>query len=693
MNQLGKTDGRGASARFVIFVAVTLSLSMGFLEVTLSILSQPLPGGLSSFPSVSPLLVATFCVFFFGYVLFWFLVGLPLKHFLRLETVPLAVSLAFFGASIATLTSISDPIRFPFSLDALSKLLLLFFFSLVASVGIYFSTQAVSNIPKGGNLAILFGVGTPFVLAETLVFVWLHKYALGAFFSLPSLLINFGFVLVLLLTAVLLYRTSPTISATRVLAVFLFLEFVSPLAGMVSWRAGADTRERFEQREHPIKHVVLIVVDTLRPDFITAYNPQGEPTPHIDQLAQEGILFQKAVSPSPWTLPSIASLMTGLSPKVHLTTRPGFRLPDAFPTLAEYMHDAGYVTVAFGSNPNLRTDSNLNQGFLEYQFFPEPSMGKSLGARVLERLFPDQFRRRISTSRLTELANSWLESNHEKDSFLWLHYFDPHHPYAPPPDFLPDEQPPSAIGVSFDITDEVHFGAFVPSIAERKWIKRLYGSEIRYVDQNIGRLLDTLRQLGIYEESLIILTSDHGEEFWEHEGMGHGHSLYDEQLQVPLIMKLPRSTERKRISTRVSMAGIMPTILELCGIDYDRKTLSVGSLVPLWGMKPESFLERPLISTGLARNEDRESVVFGGVKYIRTVLTHREELYDLIVDPGEHNSLAHSSVEKVEQARKILREQGKAAATLRQHYGLAGEEKRELDEETKELLKTLGYVQ
>ncbi len=240
---------------------------------------------------------------------------------------------------------------------------------------------------------------------------------------------------------------------------------------------------------------------------------------------------------------------------------------------------------------------------------------------------------------------------------------------------------------------DIRGGYLVPSPAEREWIRTLYDAEVRYVDDNLGQLFDVLKNLGIYHGSLIILTSDHGEEFWEHGGFEHGHSLYDELIRVPLIVKLPQSTSKQEITSAVTTASIMPTILDLCQIEYRGDFLSFPSLVPLWESNPGSYQEAPIVSTGLRYYENRESILFDGLKYIRFLMTNREELYDLANDPGEQNSVATALPGEVVRARKLLNEHNNRVKELRDLLGLPAEQQIELDQETIRRLKALGYIQ
>ena len=466
----------------------------------------------------------------------------------------------------------------------------------------------------------------------------------------------------------------PTIRFIRILiiaAALLIIVLLSPFLLTIATNISHNLWTK--KIDDQIHHVILVTVDTLRPDVLSCYNPLGVPTPHIDQLSQDSILFSKAISAGPWTLPSLSSLMTGLSPFVHRTTKSSSKLPDRFKTLAEYITEAGYYTTGIGFNYYLIPSINLSQGFVEYDFFQGP--------------------RERPTSDITKLATKWLKANRKKDFFLWVHYYDPHVPYSPPDNFQPEGEPPPRIGRSFAKHYEIRNKKLIPSPTEKQWIKKLYEGEVRYVDENVGEILDTLKRLNIYDESLIVFTSDHGEEFWEHNGYEHGHALYNEVLQVPLIIKLPRSASKRRIDTWVSTERITPTILDILGIEYDRNYLSGGSLAPLWKANQTDLNGTPIISKGTLYFQEQESVIFGDMKYIHFLGTGREELYDLASDPREKVSISPSSPGAIQEARNLLTEHKETARKLVNHYGTLELEQVHFDKETTEKLKSLGYIQ
>ncbi|MCA9573630.1 MAG: sulfatase-like hydrolase/transferase, partial [Myxococcales bacterium] len=174
---------------------------------------------------------------------------------------------------------------------------------------------------------------------------------------------------------------------------------------------------------------------------------------------------------------------------------------------------------------------------------------------------------------------AWLDAGGDAPSFLWLHYFDVHQPYTPAPRFRPAGEPPPGVGWRFDRFREVRSGHFVPDEAQRDWIARLYLAEVRQLDAELGRLLDALRARGRYDDALIVLVSDHGEELWDHGGFEHGHTVHDELLRVPLFVKLPGARHAGVVRGPVSIEAVAPTVLALCGQDAAGAWLSSAPLV------------------------------------------------------------------------------------------------------------------
>ena len=666
-----------------------LGLTLGALDMVRSFSSHP--PGLASFPAVLDPVAVTVGAILLTYLFSWILLVSILRHFFNTELLPVSIALAvFIGSLFAGSYLLEIPLlRVPFP-DRIVYVMIAI--GLVS--GSYFTAITSAKAPAIVAWAARIIFTLPLWLFLTMLCAWAQTYRPEWFpgfrptASVAALILSFCVIFFLC------SRISNSWSLGRIVIAFTLLVVLSPLfvrlPGLLS-RSVLDRRGG--GRDHAIPRVLLITVDTLRADALSVFGETDVLTPQIDRLARDGILFTRVLSSAPWTLPSIASIMTGLSPEVHRVTRPESRLPDAVTTLSERLRDFGYLTAAIGSNVFLTPDHNLAQGFDAYGFFPRPSMGYSFGIEVLRKLFPERYRRNITTRELTKLAVDWLESLQDDDFFLWIHYLDPHIPYEPPDPFLPERASSTSIGNRFSAIDAIRSGRLSPSPEEQERIRDLYHGEVRYVDDNIGILIDSLKSLGLYEGTLIIFTSDHGEEFWEHGGFEHGHALFDEILRVPLVIKLPFPAMTGRISRPVSTQRIMPTILDLCRIEGEDEDLLDESLSSLWAEKAPGVGNPPLFSTGLLYGEDRESVVFDELKFIRRLGSGEGELYDLIRDPFETTSIGDISPTAVREAIRLLDGHHRKSRVIGEQLRIVEEERIKLDRETVQWLKTLGYIQ
>ncbi|MCP4404196.1 MAG: sulfatase [bacterium] len=572
----------------------------------------------------------------------------------------------------------------------------------LASAGVYAFAAIIRHSPHRQTFVFL-GLLLPILLAELVFFLWGIQYRSEWTFFVHPLWGKIIYAFFTLLTILILSRPPIRPWLPQLIGGLLLCLVISSGIKLLSTPRPRSLTAKLQGASHPIKHVILIIDDSLRADVLSCYNPQTRQTPFIDRLAQDGILFRQAFSAAPWTLPSVSSILTGLAPSVHQVTERTSRLADSLRTLAEYMHDEGYATAAIVNNGFLAPKHNISQGFMEYNFFPKilPWKDASFVLNVIAEqvlpLFPKQFPLTASPAFLTESALTWLEAHYTRNFFLWIHYFDPHQPYNPSPSNLSDREPPSSLGYKVDKFREIRGGYFVPSLEERSWIKTLYQAELQNVDRNIGRLIETLKRLGIYDESLIIFSSDHGEEFWEHDGYEHGHSLYNEVLWVPLLIKLPQSISaeirKNDVEFAISTQDITPTILDLCGIAYEQDTLSGTSLAPLWQPGFQAAHTEPVISSGILYYEKRESVIFDRMKYIRSLVTSRQELYDLKQDPGERHSVITRFPGKILKARDILERHHNTSRELSEYHHITEQESVNIDKNTMQQLKSLGYIQ
>jgi len=302
----------------------------------------------------------------------------------------------------------------------------------------------------------------------------------------------------------------------------------------------------------PRANVVLVGIDTLRADHLGCYGYTRPTSPRIDALASESVVFTTAVASAPWTLPSFASILTGLLPSHHRAgegTLPYVSALDAsHDTLGVVLQRAGYQTASFVSNVWVGKDVGLDRGFDVHAFDPAPSA-------------------------TVERAITWLSARTADPFFLFVHVFDPYAPYTPPPQHARLFTAPEYDGPFRTAFPTVWENGVPVMTVDRKWsaadraqIVSLYDGEIHYADSLVGRLLDKLRALGMIERTIVIIVSDHGEEFFDHGRLGHSHTLYDELLLVPLVIRFPSASHHGRITRQVRSMDIFPTVLDAVGL-------------------------------------------------------------------------------------------------------------------------------
>jgi arylsulfatase A-like enzyme len=469
-------------------------------------------------------------------------------------------------------------------------------------------------------------------------------------------------------------------------------------------------------------NVLLISIDTLRADRLNAYGYDAhEVSPHIDALAEDGILFENHITASPWTTPAHMSLLTSLNPSAHGVTasfrelRNGVlgdveypRLAADQTTLAEELAAANYVTGAFTAGGTLDPSIGFNQGFDSY----DTSMLK-LADKNMAQLF------------------RWVQKRSDQRWFMFWHTFEVHAPYvrtrflegklsAPAIKKLNtglaevlngiENQSPISPGVGWRHAQTVRLlksnGAYTPEVCEL-----LYLGGIAWVDQWIGRLVAKLRQQGLYNNTLIVLTSDHGEEFNDHHANTfydrHGHSLYEELVHVPLIVKLP---QQARAGTRVSavtrLIDVMPTILDVAGVTPTSKRMQGESLRPLWE-GPRLAPERVAFIEALAGNAEAKAMRSATRKYVVSVPAsvaskhgrayvptppETEMLFDMERDPKELRNLLAPKPKptpaNAKEARAMLSDLRRVLAER-----VGAPEEGVIDAETIEQLKALGYIE
>ncbi|MBD3385659.1 sulfatase-like hydrolase/transferase [candidate division KSB1 bacterium] len=668
----------------VVFVSAALTgASVGFLDLIFTMTTyRPVP--FSSFWTLFPPLLSMALVGSIFYLIAVFFSRAVLAGWLRDRNSAFAFSFSLFVIFFFFLLHASGLTQNVLSRLFSFRFLAVLFVSVLMAF-ICFLAVAQKQIFERDWMSVLMAL--TLFLANLFLYVWVIT------FISTSVWLNIPLFLVFIAVVVIEIRASFTHDFFVLYPSLLFLFFI--LFSAIDYSQSADfSRVGGGETVNPgPKYIILLTVDTLRPDFISAYGKRDNYTPNMDQLASDGILFENVYSASPWTLSSFASIMTGMPPSVHMTKTASSRLPDTLSTLAELLQQKGYKTAGIGRNQFLTEFYNLSQGFDEYYFYPKAGFGESLGMKLLHKLFGYRTID-VNSFELTDMTMRWLRGDDLDPFFLWIHYFDPHMPYTPPQKFLPRAQPPKGLGFQFNDFAGVRRGYFYPDQHQAAWIAELYAAEVRYVDECLGSVVDLLKKLKIYDESLLIFSSDHGEEFWEHGRFEHGHSIYNEQIRVPLIIKPPVSdpVQTSHVRTTVSLMSLFPTILDYAGIERHPVGTEIESLRPLLSGAGSDKPCNPLFSEALLYYEDQESVILDRYKCIHYLQRDIYELYDLESDPGEMHSLADTSPELLQLARQQFQSFHQRCDSVKAEYGIEKGENLMLDKSAIESLRSLGYI-
>ena len=413
----------------------------------------------------------------------------------------------------------------------------------------------------------------------------------------------------------------------------------------------------------PPANVVLIVVDTLRADRLGAWGHPHPTSPRIDALASEGIRFSQATSQAPWTTPSVAALMTSQYPASLGITSERSALPDEATTLAEVLRASGRATGAVVSHTFCSSDWRFDQGF---DAFDEANIAGHHAA---------------SSAGVTDAGLAFLDEHQGEPFFLWLHYFDPHFAYLlhPDHDVAPTQDYDGTVVSGMPIPDLNRLRRAGMDPADLAEIERFYDSEIAWTDHQIGRILDRLADLGIRDDTMVILTADHGEEFLDHGLLGHGKTLYQELVHVPLIIDCPWWRPGV-VEQPVANVDVFPTVLAC--LDQPIPEGLVGQAL---GPDPPNHL----VFSQTAKKRKLAMVREGDL----TVIAHlkgerpRFEMYDLAEDPGQRRDLARQGGRDLERlARRVLELQAASESLLAPPVQV------EVDPSLQEQLEQLGYV-
>jgi arylsulfatase A-like enzyme len=371
----------------------------------------------------------------------------------------------------------------------------------------------------------------------------------------------------------------------------------------------------------PARNLILVSIDTLRADKLGAYGYERASSPALDTLAREGVLVETAVSPSPWTLPAHVSMLTGLYPSRHGVNSVVLGLPEEVATLAERLSQQGFRTAGIVNSRYLDRRYGLQRGFDEYAYVRE----------AVDRVEP---------SEVADRALAWLDADRAERFFLFLHFYDVHSDYR---SLEPYEREflRSYNGWIDGTTRQLLLfrrGPFPLQAPDRRSLEDRYVAGVRQMDDGLARLLDRLEERGLHENTLLVVSSDHGEELLEHGGVLHSRTQFDEVLRVPLVLRGPGVPAGVRVAGPASLVDLVPTVLSLLGVaaapDLDGLDLSA-----LWARGASGALpDRAVFGEADRTNREHDmtrSVRRGGYKLILEPSTGLTALFNLEADPRE----------------------------------------------------------
>ena len=438
-------------------------------------------------------------------------------------------------------------------------------------------------------------------------------------------------------------------------------------------------------------NIIFVSIDSLRQDHLGCYGYPHPTSPTIDRLAAGGVRFETAVATTSWTLPSHAAMFTGLFDSTHGLVDNGLRLKDQHNTLAEALREVGYRTAGFFGGPYLHPVFGLGQGFDTYQSCMtqlEDSLSDE-GVRAQSQAPVGASHADVTGPRTEREVARWLDEQEaqgdsDRPFFLFLHLWDVHYDYIAPEEYVlmfdPDYEG-DLDGVRFMQNPRIVQGM---DKRDKQHLLALYDAEIRFTDDVLGRILDDLEQRGELEDTLVVITADHGEEFFDHGRKGHQHTLYDEVIRVPLVFSWPGRLDAAVVTEQVRTIDLMPTLLSIAGLTRQPK------------MQGRSLL--PLLTGGTLEPADALSELLVDGRRFRALRTLEWKwidpgqglpaAFDLTDDPKERKPIVAEESVRVGKVR--LRNLARTCLEFRQEMG--GVEEIELDEDMLQALTDLGYM-
>jgi arylsulfatase A-like enzyme len=460
---------------------------------------------------------------------------------------------------------------------------------------------------------------------------------------------------------------------------------------------------------------IVILIDTLRADHLGTYGYARPTSPNIDRLAQGSTVFDRAVAQAAWTKPSVTSLLTGSFVHRHGVVESRDALGPELPTLAEQMRAHGFHTAAFTSNPWITPEFHFDRGFDDFE--SGRAMGVQLtnlyrmlmrGDRVLRRVgvrvgltdwaFSSSAERNLGNSerdeRLTDAFLEWLDGHRGERFFAYLHLIGPHDPYDPPARFVEPFRDPAHADAPRPTKPPARVQSIFESAAplgstDLDALRAQYDGAIAFSDMLVGRVVERLQKLGLLDRILLVLVSDHGEEFYEHRNWRHGNQLYDEVVHVPMIVRFPGRVSPERSADPAMLVDVFPTVLGLLGLPNDLPTLDGRNVFgsaresarPVysehWRFEGGEYVSRAVSRAGMKLTETED----------KTLGKEGAELYDLHADPSEQTNLLPAAAAQQDVAGEL-----KGLLTrFEPEKPFAVAPAVEVDRSTQERLRALGY--
>jgi arylsulfatase A-like enzyme len=577
--------------------------------------------------------------------------------------------------------------------DALANFILIFCIGAVVTASLAVYTELLSKRKKWQEFPwhVVYGLSAS-LLSVSVVGGLLNFTVLGDYASLESIIGNLALLISIPITAVLfsflaksIIRKKDRLSVKVPFAAVLSAVSVLIIIGYAVY-AGKGTPVKREVPGAP--NVLIITIDALRDDHVSYSGYDLVNTPVIDDFAERSVIFSDCHANSPWTIPSMLTMLTSRYPSTHgahFTARGS----DELTTLAEVLRENGYDTEAYVANTVLDGELGFDKGFSRYVRFEDvPAftwVSKSSIYYIVEN-YKDQMAQWgyfQTTPWLTDVLCDRLETKRNRPFFIWAHYFDPHLPLNPPKRYIEGEP-------GFLTEADEFMKRQTPNISpgDKEIVVSLYRSEVKYVDDFLKRVFTVINERSLYENTLIVVSSDHGEEHFEHDHYGHGETHYDEVLAIPMVVYAPDLG--KGVCERpVSLIDLTPTVLEYIGVEPPTD-LKGQNMLGLSGNNPLTFSESAVYAEGTISDLSTRSVYIYPYILIREGgISYEYEMVDVRLR-GKSGDIVKTPDPNVFEKYRVILDDMAATSAAEAETVMRGEAVR-LDNATRERLKNLGY--